>query len=288
MCLLVISIPSESSPLIICSNRDEFFDRPTIPGSHFKSNNRYMPIDSEGGGSWISIDGSYGRYAIVLNFDEWRLDDNVTNDIITGRNKNQTNFLSRGILIKSFLNSEPGVSALQFAREVSPASFRGFNLVVGDSQGCYFISNYPISEPQVLEPGRLYGISNGPLDAWDKVQVCKDKVGQVLKNYIQVNQLLSEDDARTLGLSLVDVMSDSKPLADPNFGFDSEIHTKLAAIFNVPVLDGGKLYGTRTITVMVSFKCVEDAHTNVLILEKDYDTANDTWHTTSFVLPFVL
>eukprot|EP01036_Dinobryon_divergens_P035161 gene35161-45526_t len=126
MCILAILIPNPDSqvPLIICSNRDEDFIRPTQKGHIRTETLEYSPIDKKGGGSWIGIEAKYGRCAVVLNYDTWR--DGKTSSNLSDE------FLSRGQLTMEFIQADKDITAEIYAEKVNRKSslYRGFSLVV--------------------------------------------------------------------------------------------------------------------------------------------------------------
>lgn len=175
MCLIVFAwrvIPGV--PVIAAANRDEFYDRPTAPAAPWPENpNVIAGRDLEHGGSWMGItrEGPHGpKFAALTNIrapSEVRLD-----------------APSRGALVADFLQGS--LSAAEYLEVVAARGdvYNGYNLVLGDASALYWYSNRAGDDPrngQPLEPGRIYGISNGLLDApWPKVTRTKAQFASLL------------------------------------------------------------------------------------------------------------
>ena len=119
-------------PLVLLSNRDELFARPTAALQHWRSGT-VAGQDLRSGGTWLGVrqvTQSSGqtdtRWAIVLNF----------------RDAAQTtppNPTSRGQLVTEFLHST--LSPLAFARGLALADYDGFNLVLGTRKQAVMLNN---------------------------------------------------------------------------------------------------------------------------------------------------
>ena len=175
MCLIVFAwrvIPGV--PVIAAANRDEFYDRPTAPAAPWPENpNVIAGRDLEHGGSWMGVtrEGPTGpKFAALTNIrapGEVRLD-----------------APSRGALVADFLKgSLSAADYLEVVRERGDV-YNGYNLVLGDASALYWYSNRAGDDPrngQPLEAGRIYGISNGLLDApWPKVTRTKAQFASLL------------------------------------------------------------------------------------------------------------
>mmetsp|Transcript_7110 Transcript_7110/g.10580 ORF Transcript_7110/g.10580 Transcript_7110/m.10580 type:complete len:365 (+) Transcript_7110:1513-2607(+) len=272
MCILILFVgeasrPTSSNknckenvlPTLIASNRDEYFARLTSKGELSNTENgsvrRYLPIDNEGGGSWLGFEIPTGplnpvirpfRFAIVLNYHSWRnkLPKNISVDFES---------LSRGNLVKNFITAS-SISSKDYVYELMPTvgSYRPFNLIVGDSNtGVYFISSHnPI--PQQLEKGKLYGFTNGneihdyysPRNPciWEKLpRGCRRMHEEVIAPLLQSLNCVDKDRQLEILKSAVrhacsSVMRDSTPLPDPSVGQISKAACQLAAVFVIPVL----------------------------------------------------
>ncbi len=161
MCLILIAYKAHPDhDLIVLSNRDEFYDRPTRPAHFWESNPKMLAgLDERYGGTWLGVTHD-GRVAMLTNFREGLVEDTRTR--------------SRGDLVREYLAKEK--SPDKFLEDVAhdAGDFAGFNLVVGDQSGLYYFSNRAAGI-QELNSG-IYGLSNHLLDSpWPKVRRIKEK-----------------------------------------------------------------------------------------------------------------
>jgi uncharacterized protein with NRDE domain len=175
MCLIVFAwrvFPGV--PVIACANRDEFYDRPAAPAAPWPENpNVIAGRDLEHGGSWMGItrEGPRGpKFAALTNI---RAPGNV-----------RANAPSRGELVADFLKGSLSAAAYLEVIAARGDVYNGFNLVLGDASDLYWYSNRAYDDERngkPLEPGRIYGISNGLLDeAWPKVTRTKAQFASLL------------------------------------------------------------------------------------------------------------
>ncbi|WP_313704831.1 NRDE family protein [Massilia sp.] len=175
MCLIVFAwrvIPGV--PVIAAANRDEFYDRPTAPAAPWPENpNVIAGRDLEHGGSWMGVtrEGPHGpKFAALTN--------------IRAPSEVRPDAPSRGALVADFLQGS--LSAAEYLEVVAARGdvYNGYNLVLGDASALYWYSNRAGGDArngQPLEPGRIYGISNGLLDApWPKVTRTKAQFASLL------------------------------------------------------------------------------------------------------------
>lgn len=163
MCLIIFEIDDEPSRgIVLAANRDEFYDRPTLPAGRWEGGSKIIAgRDLVGGGTWLGITPS-GRFAAVTNFRDPRATKGSR---------------SRGELVTGFLSSD--ASASEYLEDISGASdmYSDFNLIAGaTSQTGLAISFFSNRERKIrdLAPG-LYGLSNHLLDTpWPKVERAKE------------------------------------------------------------------------------------------------------------------
>ena len=151
MCLAAFAINASSRwPLVLASNRDEFFDRPALALATWQTASGQRVIsgrDKQAGGSWLAM-SPQGRVALLTNVREAAI---------------QARPLSRGELVIDWLSHDS--DARSFAEKKDAALYGGFNLVMGDLQrGQWHVwTNRPTdpetSPPQLLADG-VYGLSN--------------------------------------------------------------------------------------------------------------------------------
>lgn len=233
MCLIAFAIgTSPACPLLLASNRDEYFDRPTA-ALHRWTLDDGTPVlagrDLRDGGTWLGM-SVRGRVAMLTNV--------RSADARTGRR-------SRGELPALWLQDSTDPDTL--SARIDPADYGGFNLVVGDivSGRWSWLSNRDPADPhqdqaaplhvQSLAPG-VYGLSNAALDTpWRKT-------GR-LKQALQA--ALGETDAAAEAL-LTGALSDTALVANdllPRTGVPTEVERALSS----PFVDlGARGYGTRS------------------------------------------
>lgn len=131
MCLIAMAWGvSAQYPLVIASNRDEFYARPTAPLAEWttqEGHTIYSGRDLKDGGTWLGFAQS-GRFAMLTN---------VRNPAApvpaTAR--------SRGTLVMDWLTSSHDAAA--WCHTLNPSAYAGFNLIIGDwvRQECQYVSN---------------------------------------------------------------------------------------------------------------------------------------------------
>lgn len=185
MCLIAFALGlRKDCPLLLASNRDEFWDRPTLslstwslPGGAAVTGGR----DLRAGGTWLGFNDR-GRVAMLTN-------------VRTGEPDAAP--LSRGELVTRWLAGPLDTPDwFTLTHTVNPQNYGGFNLVLGDlHQGVWvWLSNAvdPNRQSgtkasaasgwvhQTLGPG-LYGLSNAGLDTpWPKTRQLKAATAQAL------------------------------------------------------------------------------------------------------------
>lgn len=236
MCLIAFAIGARADcPLLLASNRDEFFDRPTEALHRWADGSGiWAGRDARDGGTWLGI-SERDRVALLTN---------------VRSAGSATGTRSRGELVARWLQADAPVD--RFAEAVEPHAYGGFNLVVGDLQTghwtwlCNRDPQAPHSDTSValhrqdLAPG-LYGLSNAVLDTpWPKTVRLKTALAQAL-------QVLDDDDLAWLG-PLQDALSDTNATAHPpSTGVSANWERALSSPF-VQAPDRG--YGTRSSLLM--------------------------------------
>eukprot|EP00197_Chlamydomonas_leiostraca_P010076 CAMPEP_0202877564 /NCGR_PEP_ID=MMETSP1391-20130828/30861_1 /ASSEMBLY_ACC=CAM_ASM_000867 /TAXON_ID=1034604 /ORGANISM="Chlamydomonas leiostraca, Strain SAG 11-49" /LENGTH=400 /DNA_ID=CAMNT_0049559621 /DNA_START=89 /DNA_END=1291 /DNA_ORIENTATION=+ len=164
------------SRFILAFNRDEFILRPTRH-THWWEDKPWVLAgrDSVGHGTWLGC-SRHGRISFLTNL---RAKDPNPDDPCAQHH------ISRGALTTGFLNTSR--TPLEYLQGLDGAQYAGFNLVCVDasaagSPAMAYTHNLASAGgpgaqqaaatqrvPVQLEPGRLYGISNGTLGEWTKV-----------------------------------------------------------------------------------------------------------------------
>lgn len=166
MCLIVFAWRQHPSfDLLLAANRDEFHARPT-EAAHWWDNPRglFGGRDLQAGGAWCAA-GPDGRFAAVTNVREPSAG--------AGR-------YSRGALVRDYLAGRD--SAPDWARRVYSAGddFAPFNLLVGDRDSLWFVSNRGARRLFAVTPG-VYAISNGSWDDdWPKTERAENGLRAIL------------------------------------------------------------------------------------------------------------
>ncbi len=156
MCLILLAYDVHPQfRLILAANRDEFYDRPTLPMAFWEDHPDILAgRDLKGGGTWLGITRS-GRLAAITNYRE------------PGGPKPDAP--SRGRLVSGFLSGNSSPKAYLDAVSLTSQTYSGFNLIVGNASGLFYHSN---RKPGIhrLDPG-WYGLSNHLLNSpWPKVE----------------------------------------------------------------------------------------------------------------------
>ena len=223
MCLIICAHQYHSKyPLVITSNRDEFFSRPTQTAEFRKLADKSVSVlagkDLVQGGTWLGVSES-GRFAAVTNVRGLKENTNATN--------------SRGFLTSEFLNSD--IAVKDYLDELIPTLdlYAGFNLLLGDGEDLFNLNSQD-RKIQRLKPG-IYGLSNGKLDSpWPKV----DRGKQQLKGLLDQRKDVELD-------SLINIMTDKEIAPDeqlPTTGVPVELERLLSASF---ICNTERGYGTR-------------------------------------------
>jgi uncharacterized protein with NRDE domain len=168
MCLVLFSYRQRADwPLVFAANRDEFYDRPTVPAAFWDDAPQVLAgRDLQGGGTWCGLTRT-GRFAALTNYRDLR--------------HLQPEAPSRGALVADFLRGQASPEAYLHALAPTADQYNGFNLLVGDTDTLWYFSNYE-HRVRRLAPG-LYGLSHHLLDTpWPKVATGKAALQTVLDN----------------------------------------------------------------------------------------------------------
>lgn len=183
MCLILMAYDVHPEyRLILAANRDEFYDRPTLPMAFWQDHPDILAgRDLTGGGTWLGMARS-GRFSALTNYRE--------------PGGPRPGAPSRGGLVSGFLSGKSPSPAYLEAVSRAGQTYSGFNLIVADAAGLFYYSNRGAGI-QPLAAG-WYGLSNHLLNTpWPKVEkgialmkaavpasdpVNMDAVFQLLKN----------------------------------------------------------------------------------------------------------
>ncbi|MFN7120892.1 MAG: NRDE family protein [Hydrogenophaga sp.] len=242
MCLIAFALNADPAwPLLIASNRDEFFERPTAPLHRWRLDDGTEVVggrDLRDGGTWLGVNAR-GRVAMLTN---------------VRQPTPQPASRSRGELVTRWLQSDGDPD--RFAAGLSPAEYGAFNLVVGDFHGgaWHWLGNCDPEAPhsvhasglhrRALEAG-IHGLSNASLDTpWPKTQRLKAAVGESLASASDWLSPLSRALVHDLPVPDLDL---------PHTGVPVDLERALSSPF---VRMPDRAYGTRTSQV-VSVRAAE-------------------------------
>jgi len=174
MCLVAIAWQAHPDfPLLISTNRDEFFDRPT-QNLHQWESGIYAGKDLRSGGTWMGFHPN-GRWALLTNYRDF-------SSILKPT-------ISRGKLVQTWLENQ--ITPKEYLTEIEKTleNYDGFNLLVSDGKSLWCLSNYGKGVEEIC-PG-IHGISNGLLnDPWPKTELAKGQMKKILEGIPTENKLL--------------------------------------------------------------------------------------------------
>lgn len=225
MCLIAWSWqPHSDTPLLLLSNRDEFYARPTEALHHWPDLPKNTPIlagrDTRAGGTWLGV-GNGGRLAALTNF---RSPNPLNNDAP-----------SRGELVADFLRSPQDASAYLQTLQQRASLYNPFNLLVYDgrtllgleSRGAHIVT---------LQPG-IGAVSNADFNApWPKLRQLTSGLTDCLKRSETQDQHL---------WPLLQVRTRAADAELPRTGVSLELERALSATF-ITTPD----YGTRACSLV--------------------------------------
>lgn len=257
MCILLCTLKHPDYALVLGSNRDEFFERPTARAS-FVTDNILMPIDlaREEHGTWIGITKN-GRFCVLVNYRE---------DVSLC----QIGVISRGMITKDFLQSN--LDPLEWAHDIKKRSnnfngIGGFSLFFGNIGGQLYVLSNRSEKILKVDNNDIFGISNSAVDdPWMKVihgkELFQSKVmsTKTLESTINTVFEVMGDSCLTSGGSLSEALAGNikESIFVPDLINDISCEQTM-----------GRTYGTRTQTVIVV------SHNGyVSYVEKDVSTGN--------------
>jgi len=232
MCLVALAIDqSRRFPLVLATNRDEFFKRPAArlewwsPGAGLPDILGGRDLDAQG--TWLGLTAQ-GRLALVTN--------------VRQPGRNDPDAPSRGEIVRNWLAGDTATD--RFWMRTALSGYNGFNLIAADFQrgDCFWASNSD-AFPTRLERG-IYGLSNASLDTpWPKVTLLKERLQEALDDSESID---------ALSKSLFEALADRQPAADnelPSTGVSPEWERMLSSAFIRAPEQG---YGTRCSTLVIT------------------------------------
>jgi uncharacterized protein with NRDE domain len=229
MCLVVFQWqPEQQTALVLAGNRDEFFERPTVPMHWWTESNILAGRDERSGGTWMGVTRD-ARFALLTN---------VRNPALR-----KSGAPSRGLIVSDFLRNP--IDPHTYLRELASRAhaYEGFNLVCGSlathARELWFFNSQE-REPRRLDAG-LHALSNATLNTpWPKVERIKAGFAEATQSHsITAHDAFVEHLHQLL---LDDARADDRAL--PNTGVPLEWERALSSIFIRH--DGGREAGTST------------------------------------------
>lgn len=212
-----------SYKLILASNRDEYYSRPSSPAEFWKDRPDILAgRDQKADGTWLGITRT-GRLGALTNYrDPASLQEDAP---------------SRGDLVDRFLRGT--LQPLEYIERLTHEAdtYNGFNLIVGEKERLFWYSNRGNGFRE-LTPG-IYGLSNSLLDTpWPKVVRGKKAMERILSKKVETELP-----------AFFEILSDRQVPEDkllPDTGVGIEWERTLAPLF---ILSPD--YGTRASTVVL-------------------------------------
>ena len=239
MCFVLVALQAHPRySLILLANRDEFYDRPAEPMHQWDEHDGLIAgKDLKNGGTWMGVDKTSGKLALVTNFRE--------PEVRAGER-------SRGLLVLDFFRSDMDTFERQLSQESD--AYSGFNLLYGTPHDLRYHSNRGRRAERV-SPG-VHGVSNGLLDdAWPKVVRGRNMLEELLE--------CAEPDRE----SFFRILEGQETAPDeelPQTGVSLELERMLS-----PIFIQSEMYGTRCSTVLTV-----DARGRSTVIEKTHRTGD--------------
>ena len=152
MCLILAAWDTHPDfKLVVAANRDEFFERASLPMHWWDDFPVLGGRDLTAGGSWMTLSAS-GRFAAVTNVRDFTRPDAALR--------------SRGEIPVGFSAGKD--SPADYCRGLPVDEFIGYNVLASDLESLWWSSNWA-GAALPLDAG-IYGVSNAALDTpWPKV-----------------------------------------------------------------------------------------------------------------------
>ena len=248
MCLIALALDAHPRyALVIAANRDEFFERPTVPLDWWQPGKDAAPIlsgrDLTAGGTWLGL-ARNGRIGMLTN--------------VRAPERQRADAPSRGALVPAWLGTQDAPAA--HWPSVLSKSCNPFNLIGGDlATGQWWWGRDDSAQPHPMGRG-VFGLSNAALDTpWPKVQGLKQTMQRALA---------ADDETAVVG-TLFAALADDRPAADaelPDTGVGLERERWLSPAY-IRTPDGR--YGTRCSTLVLGQR--EGTGWRLAVSERSFD-----------------
>ena len=234
MCLISLNWqPGTPVPLLVASNRDEFYARPSLGLHHWPGRGILAGQDLQAGGTWLGLGRGVGaggegsnhiRMAALTNYRD------VTSQ--------KSNAVSRGHITTRFLTSAVSAQAYLEALSANTRLYNPFNLILFDGQD---LMGFESRHARMFAlPKGITSVSNADFNTpWPKLEQLRISFEQTLA---------TEDDEALLHDKLLTLLSDDRVAPDatlPQTGIPLDRERALSAAF-IRTPD----YGTRACSVI--------------------------------------
>jgi uncharacterized protein with NRDE domain len=242
MCLVAISIDQHRRfPLVVASNRDEYFSRPAARLAWWSARPGDPPVlggrDLESGGTWMGLTAQ-GRLGLVTNVRDGRPIDPAAP--------------SRGLIVTDWLSARESTGS--FWMRTALSGYNDFNLIAADFQRGECFWGTRDEAPRALGRG-VHGLSNGGLDApWPKVTMLKARMAAAVATTTSADALASQLFAALADRTL------APDIALPRTGIPIDRERQLSSAF---IATPDLSYGTRCSTLVISEKVGRNLVTHV-------------------------
>ena len=181
MCLIVLALnPKSDYKLVLTSNRDEFYERPTESMHWWNSSPGVLAgKDKNFDGTWMAL-SEKGKFAAVTNVREFTS--------LSTKKKSLEDLASRGDLVKDFVLSNH--SSSEYIDEIDFLNYQGFNLILFDGVEGLICSNRGLEKK--LTEGEIYAIGNKPIEQKsEKIKSAEEDFKKILSTEISVKNLFA-------------------------------------------------------------------------------------------------
>lgn len=140
MCLLAIQYRLVSeAPILVAANREEFYDRPSLPPAIQSGKPRVLcGVDQQAGGTWLGVN-QHGLFVAACNRPKWNVP-------VAPR--------SRGLLCRDLLRAGSARKAVDMALdELATGNYDGVNFVCADAESGWVVHGGDDYEVVPLEEG---------------------------------------------------------------------------------------------------------------------------------------
>ncbi len=181
MCLIVLALnPKSDYKLVLTSNRDEFYERPTESMHWWDSSPGVLAgKDKNFDGTWMAL-SEKGKLAAVTNVREFTS--------LSTKKKSLEDLASRGDLVKDFVLSNH--SSSEYIDEIDFLNYQGFNLILFDGVEGLICSNRGLEKK--LTEGEIYAIGNKPIEQKsEKIKSAEEDFKKILSSEISGKNLFT-------------------------------------------------------------------------------------------------